>query len=382
MARLRIAVLPGDGIGREVMEAAFLPLERLGLDAEYLWGDIGWEFWKKEGSALPQRTIDLLHSTEVCLFGAITSKTADEALQELAPSLREKGFKYISPIVQLRQLFDLYVNLRPCKAFPGNPLNYREGIDLVIFRENTEGLYAGVEFHPLPSEVRRILEIHHPAMKRFSFASDGEIAVSLRLMTKRGCHRIVKKAFEYAKQFGRKRVTLVEKVNVLRETGGLMIREAQEVAQAYPEIIFDVVNVDALAMWLVKTPEQYDVLVAENLFGDILSDLAAQLIGGLGFSASGNIGDHYAIFEPTHGSAPKYARLGKVNPLAMINAMVLMLDWLGELDRSKTLEKAVRQVIYEGKVRTYDMGGSASTTEMARAVAEKIAWSFSAVTEI
>jgi 3-isopropylmalate dehydrogenase len=373
MARLRIAVLPGDGIGREVMEAAFLPLERLGLDAEYLWGDIGWEFWKKEGSALPQRTIDLLHSTEVCLFGAITSKTADEALQELAPSLREKGFKYISPIVQLRQLFDLYVNLRPCKAFPGNPLNYREGIDLVIFRENTEGLYAGVEFHPLPSEVRRILEIHHPAMKRFSFASDGEIAVSLRLMTKRGCHRIVKKAFEYAKQFGRKRVTLVEKANVLRETGGLMIREAQEVAQAYPEIIFDVVNVDALAMWLVKTPEQYDVLVAENLFGDILSDLAAQLIGGLGFSASGNIGDHYAIFEPTHGSAPKYAQLGKVNPLAMINAMVLMLDWLGELDRSKTLEKAVRQVIYEGKVRTYDMGGSASTTEMARAVAEKIA---------
>jgi 3-isopropylmalate dehydrogenase len=373
MARLRIAVLPGDGIGREVMEAAFIPLEKLGLDAEYLWGDIGWEFWKKEGNALPQRTIDLLCSTDVCLFGAITSKTADEALQELTPSLQEKGLKYRSPIIQLRQLFDLYVNLRPCKAFPGNPLNYREEIDMVIFRENTEGLYAGVEFHPIPSEVRRVLEIHHPAMNRFSFASDEEVAVSLRLMTKKGCHRIVKKAFEYAKQFGRKRVTLVEKANVLRETGGLMIREAQGVAQAYPEIIFDVVNVDALAMWLVKTPEQYDVLVAENLFGDIISDLAAQLVGGLGFSASGNIGDHDAIFEPTHGSAPKYDGLGKVNPLAMINAMVMMLEWLGEPDRSRVLEQAVRQVIHEGKVRTYDMGGSASTVEMARAVAEKIA---------
>jgi 3-isopropylmalate dehydrogenase len=373
MARLRIAVLPGDGIGKEVMEAAFISLERLEVDAEYLWGDIGWEYWKKEGNALPQRTIDLLRSTDVCIFGAIISRTKDEAVQELAPSLREKGFKYISPIIQLRQLFDLYVNFRPCKAFHGNPLNYREGIDLVIFRENTEGLYAGVEFHPIPSEVRNVLELHHPAMKRFSFASDEEVAISLRLMTKKGCQRIVKKAFEYAKQSGRKRVTLVEKANVLRETGGLMIREAQRVAEAYPEITFDVANVDAFAMWLVKSPEKYDVIVAENLFGDIISDLAAQLVGGLGFSASGNIGDHYAIFEPTHGSAPKYARMNKVNPLAMINAMAMMLEWLGEQDRSKALEKVVRQVILEGKVRTYDMGGSASTTEMARAVAEKIA---------
>ena len=167
-------------------------------------------------------------------------------------------------------------------------------------------------------------------------------------------------------------MTLVEKGNVLRQTGGLMIREGQSVAKAYPEITFDVANVDALAMWLVKNPDQYEVLVAENLFGDIISDLAAQLVGGLGFSASGNIGDHYAIFEPTHGSAPKYAGLGKVNPIAMLNAVVMMLEWLGELDRSKALERAVRQVILEGKVRTYDMGGSAATTEMARAVAEKL----------
>jgi isocitrate/isopropylmalate dehydrogenase len=286
--------------------------------------------------------------------------------------LKVKGLKYSSPIIRLRQMFDLYTNLRPCKAIPGNPLNYREGIDVVIFRENTEGLYAGVEFHPLPSEVRKVLEGHHPAMKRFSFASNEEIAVSLRLVTKEGCHRILEKAFEHARKFGRKRVTLVEKGNVLRETGGLMIREGQGVSRAYPEIAFDVANVDALAMWLLKNPEQYDVLVAENLFGDIISDLAAQLVGGLGFSASGNIGDNYAIFEPTHGSAPKYTGLGKANPLAMISATVMMLEWLGEMDRSKALERAFREVISEGKVRTYDMGGNASTQEMARAVSERI----------
>jgi len=372
MAKYSIAVLPGDGIGKDVTETAMMVLEKLGLNAEYRFGDVGWEYWCREGNPLPDRTIKLLKETDVCLFGAITSKTAEEALQELSPCLAGKGYKYRSPIVQLRQLFDLYVNFRPCKAFPGNPLNYREGIDLVIFRENTEGLYAGVEFHPLPSEVRKILEKHHSAMKRFSSEKDEDIAISLRLMTKRGCRRIVEKAFEYARRFGRKRVSLVEKGNVLRETGGLMIREAQKVAQAYPEIAFDVANVDALAMWLVKNPEQYEVLVAENLFGDIISDLAAQLVGGLGFSASGNIGDHYAIFEPTHGSAPKYAGLGKANPIAILNAVVMMLEWLGEMDRAKALERAVKQVVFEGKVRTYDMGGSASTTEMARAVAEKV----------
>jgi len=372
MARYRIAVLPGDGIGKEVVEAAFIPLERLGLDAEYFWGDVGWEFWKNQGEPLPQRTIDLLRSTDACLFGAITSKTADEAMKELHPSLQGKGLKYRSPIIQLRQLFDLYVNLRPCKAFPGNPLNYREGIDLVIFRENTEGLYSGVEFHPVPAEVREVLERHHQAMRRFSHARDHEIAISLRLMTGEGCRRIVQKAFEYAEHSGRKRVTLVEKANVLRETGGLMIREAAKVAQAFPVIGFDVANVDAIAMWLVKNPEHYEVMVAENLFGDIISDLAAQLVGGLGFSASGNIGDHYAIFEPTHGSAPKYAGLGKANPIAMINACAMMLEWLGEPHLSMALEQAVGEVIKEGKVRTYDMGGTASTRDMARAVAERI----------
>jgi isocitrate/isopropylmalate dehydrogenase len=372
MVNYSIAVLPGDGIGKDVTEAAMMVLKKLGLNAEYRFGDVGWKYWCEEGNPLPDRTVQLLKETDVCLFGAVTSKPADQAFQELSPSLAGEGYKYRSPIVQLRQLFDLYVNLRPCKAFPGNPLNYREGIDLVIFRENTEGLYAGVEFLPLPSEVRRILEKHNPAMKRFSSEKDEDIAISLRLMTKRGCHRIAEKAFEYARRFGRKRVTLVEKGNVLRETGGLMIREARKVAETYPEITLDVANVDAMAMWLVKSPDQYEVLVAENLFGDIISDLAAQLVGGLGFAASGNIGDHYAIFEPTHGSAPKYAGRGMVNPTAMLNAVVMMLEWLGEMDRSKALEKAIRQIVLEGTVRTYDMGGSASTTDMAQAVAERI----------
>jgi isocitrate/isopropylmalate dehydrogenase len=372
MGKHRIAILPGDGIGKEVTEATMVILEKLKLDADYRFGDVGWEFWCKEGNALPDRTIQLLKETNVCLFGAITSKTADEAGKELAPSLREKGLKYSSPIVKLRQMFDLYVNLRPCKAFSGNPLNYREGIDVIIFRENTEGLYAGVEFHPFPSEIRKVMEVYNPAIKRFSSERDDDIAVSLRLMTKKGCRRILEKAFEYAKRFGRKRLTLVEKGNVLRETGGLMIREAHSIAQRYPEVHFDVANVDAMAMWLVKNPEAYDVIVAENLFGDIISDLAAQLVGGLGFSASGNIGDHYAIFEPTHGSAPKYAGLGKANPLAMVNAAAMMLEWLGELDRARALDQALRQVVLEGKVRTYDMGGAATTREMAAAVADKI----------
>jgi len=372
MGKHRIAVLQGDGIGKEVTEATMVVLEKLKLDADYRFGDVGWEFWCKEGNALPDRTIQLLKETDVCLFGAITSKTGDEADKELAPSLRGKGLKYNSPIVTLRQMFDLYVNLRPCKAFHGNPLNYREEIDLIIFRENTEGLYAGVAFHPFPSEVRKVMEVYNPAMKRFSSERDDDIAVSLRLMTKKGCRRILEKAFEYAKRLGRKRLTLVEKGNVLRETGGLMIREAQSIAQRYPEVNFDIANVDAMAMWLVKSPENYDVIVAENLFGDIISDLAAQLIGGLGFSASGNIGDQYAIFEPTHGSAPKYAGLGKVNPLAMINAATMMLEWLGEQNRARALEQAMKRVILEGKTRTYDMGGPSTTMEMAMAVAKQI----------
>ncbi len=372
MAKYRIAVLPGDGVGKEVVEAAMIVLEAVDFDAEYVYGDIGWEFWCKEGDPLPQRTVDLLKTTDACLFGAITSKPKQEAEQELSPQLRGKGLVYRSPIVRLRQMFDLYVNLRPCKAFPGNPLNYRDDIDLVVFRENTEGLYAGVEFRPVPDEVRTALEKHSPNMAKFRDVPGDELAISCRIFTKRGCERILRAAFEYAKKHGYKSVTVVEKPNVIRETSGMMVELARQIAPEYAPVELWETNVDAMAMWLVKNPQNYGVLVASNMFGDIISDLAAQLVGGLGFASSGNIGENYGIFEPTHGSAPKYAGQYKVNPTAMILAARLMLQWLGEDEKASAIENAVAAVIEEGKVRTYDMGGSASTIDMAKAIAAHV----------
>jgi isocitrate/isopropylmalate dehydrogenase len=372
MDRYRIALMPGDGIGKDVMDAAQIVLDKIGLDAEYIPADIGWEFWCKEGEALPQRTIDTLKTCDCALFAAITSKPKEEAAAELIPELQGKGLTYRSPIVRLRQLFDLYVNLRPCKAFKGNPLNYRDDIDLVVFRENTQGLYAGVEFHPLPDEVRAALEAHSPRMSAFQGVPSDDIAVSCRIFTREGCRRIVRRAFEYARQFGYPTVTLVEKPNVIRETSGLMVREARQIAAEYPGIELWETNVDAMAMWLVKNPQDYGVLVSSNMFGDIISDLAAQLVGGLGFAASGNIGDKFAVFEPTHGSAPKYAGLYKVNPTAMLLAVKLMLDWLGETETAQSLQQAIADTIAEGKVRTYDVGGDSGTLDVARAVADRL----------
>jgi 3-isopropylmalate dehydrogenase len=370
MPKYKIAVLPGDGVGIEVVEAALIILKKLSVDAEYVHGNIGWKFWCSEGNALPDRTIKLLKETDVCLFGAITSKPKEDAAKELAPSLQGKGLSYFSPIVRLRQEFDLYTNLRPCKAYPGNPLNYRDNIDLVIFRENTEGMYAGVEFFPLPQNVKDAL-MTHPKMKPFKDVPLNEIALSTRIMTRKGCERIVKAAFDYARKNKRRSVTVVEKPNVLRETGGLMLGVSRAIAKQYPDVEFKEANVDAMCMWLVKNPHDYDVLVAENLFGDIISDLAAQLVGGLGFASAGNIGDKYAVFEPTHGSAPKYAGMYKVNPIATFLAAKLMLEWLGETSKAQILEGALAEVIKEGKVRTYDMGGTSTTLDTAKAVAGK-----------
>ncbi|MBN1486929.1 MAG: isocitrate/isopropylmalate dehydrogenase family protein [Anaerolineae bacterium] len=372
MAKYRIALMPGDGIGNDVMDAAKIVLDKLALDAEYVNTDIGWEFWCKEGEPLPVRTISTLKECDCALFAAITSKPKEEAARELAPELQDKGLVYRSPIVRLRQVFDLYTNLRPCKAFKGNPLNYRDDIDLVVFRENTQGLYSGVEFHPLPEELRGVLDILSPNMTAFQGIASADIALSTRIFTRQGCQRIVRRAFEYAKQFGYSSVTLVEKPNVIRETSGLMVREARKIAAEYPGIELWETNVDAMAMWLIKNPQNYGVLVSSNMFGDIISDLAAQLVGGLGFAASGNIGDNFAVFEPTHGSAPKYAGQYKVNPTAMILATKLMLDWLGETEMGTRLEQAVARTIAEGKVCTYDMGGNSGTLEMAQAIADRL----------
>lgn len=369
VAKYRIAWLPGDGIGRDVMDAARIVLDELELDAEYVPGDVGWDFWCTEGDALPERTVELLRSTDCCLFGAITSKPKQEAERELVPELQGKGLVYFSPIVRIRQLLDLHTNMRPCKAYPGNRLNYRDDIDLVVFRENTEGLYSGVEFFPLPDEVRTALLKNHPKMSRFAEVPADEIAISCRIFTRHGCRRIIRHAFDYAKEFGRPSVTVVEKPNVLRETSGMMIREARDIAKEYPGIELWETNVDAMAMWLVKNPQDYSVLVSSNMFGDIISDLCAQLVGGLGFASSANIGDDYALFEPTHGSAPKYAGQYKVNPMAMLLTVKLMLDWLGEADLAQRLENAIAAVIAEGKVRTYDMGGTSSTLDVAQETA-------------
>jgi isocitrate/isopropylmalate dehydrogenase len=365
----RIGWLPGDGIGVEVCGAARVVLDRLELDAEYVEGDIGWECWRREGDAFPQRTIELLRSVDAALFGAITSKPVKAAEAELAPELQGRGLVYRSPIVRMRQLFDLYVCLRPCKAYPGNPINFKEGIDLVVFRENTEDLYAGVEFDPVPDEVAGALGAASKGFAPFKKLAGDEYAVSCKINTRAGSERIARAAFQFARDHGRKKVTIVHKANVVRATDGLFLEEARAVAREFPDIQVDDANIDAMCMWLLKNPFAYDVLLAPNLYGDIISDLCAQMVGGLGFGCSGNIGAQLAVFEPTHGSAPKYAGQNKVNPLATILAVKMMLDWLGEAAMAARVEAAVAGVIAEGTVRTYDMGGVATTVEMAEAVA-------------
>jgi isocitrate/isopropylmalate dehydrogenase len=372
VARYTIGWLPGDGIGREVMAAARTVLDRLDLDARYVEGDIGWDYWRTEGDAFPERTVALLKTVDAAMFGAITSKPAKAAEAELAPELRGAGLVYRSPIVRMRQLFDLYVCLRPCKAYQGNPLNFKEGLDLVVFRENTEDLYAGVEFSPVPAELAALLSRLSKGFAPFRELPDDQYAISCKINTRAGSERIARAAFEFALAHGRRKVTIVHKANVVRATDGLFLEVAREVAKEYPTIAVDDANIDAICMWLLKNPFDYDVLVAPNLYGDIISDLCAQMVGGLGFGCSGNIGKELAVFEPTHGSAPKYARQDKVNPIATILAAKMMLDWLGEADKAARLEEAVASVIQEGTARTYDMGGAAGTRAMADAIAARL----------
>ena len=362
----KIVALPGDGIGKTVLPEAIRVLNAAGFKADYIYGDIGWEFWCKEGNALPERTIKLLEEHKIGLFGAITSKPNDAALKELDPKLAGKGFVYFSPIVGLRQHFNLDICIRPCQSFKGNPLNFirRDGkngfeeplVDAVIFRQNTEGLYAGVEWTNPPKIVRDALETH-PKMKAFKHVPSEEMAISTRIVSKNGCTRIIKAAFDYAKKFRYKNVTVCEKPNVLRETSGMMYKIARDISKQYPGIELWDTNIDAQMMWLTKNPEAYGVLVAENMFGDIISDGFAGLVGGLGFACSANIGDGAAVFEPTHGSAPKYQELSPsiVNPIAMILSACMMLDHIGETEKAGRIKSAIAKVIETGKVKTYDM---------------------------
>ncbi|HET56302.1 MAG TPA: isocitrate/isopropylmalate dehydrogenase family protein [Ignavibacteria bacterium] len=389
-----IVSLPGDGIGKVVLPEAIRILEAAGFEANYVHGDIGWEFWCKEGNALPDRTIKLLEEHKIGLFGAITSKPKDDAVNELASELKDKGYVYFSPIVGLRQHFNLDICIRPCKAFKGNPLNFirKDGkgsyeepaVDAVIFRQNTEGMYGGIEWTNPPKVVRDALETH-PKMKKFADVKSEDMAISTRIVSRQATERIFRAAFDYAKKFGYKNVTVCEKPNVLRETSGMYLKIARQIAKEYPGIDLWDTNIDAQMMWLTKNPEDYGVLVAENMFGDIISDGFAGLVGGLGFACSANIGDEVAVFEPTHGSAPKYENLNPsiVNPIAMILSACMMLDHIGENDKATKIRKAIADVIEEGKVKTYDMmklrGGSkaieqgaATTQQMTDAIIEKL----------
>ncbi len=391
-----IVKMPGDGIGKVVLEETIRVLDAAGFEADYVEGDIGWEFWRKEGNPLPERTIELIKKHKIGLFGAITSKPKEEAAKELAPELQGKGYIYSSPIVGLRQIFDLDISIRPCHTYEGNPLNFiRRGtngeieepkVDVVIFRQNTEGLYSGVEWSNPPEEVHKAFMSHPKFAKKFGIVPKEELAISSRIFTKKATERILRAAFEHAKEYGYKSVTVCEKPNVIRETSGMMYQMAKEIkAKDYPEIELWNTNIDAQMMWLTKNPENYGVIVAGNLFGDIVSDGFAGLVGGLGFAASANIGDDVAIFEPTHGSAPKYAEFDPpiVNPIAMIEAACMMLDHIGENKKAEKIRKAIADVIKEGKVRTYDLlkmkgaqdvikKGAATTTQMADAIIQKL----------
>ena len=361
-----IVAMPGDGIGKVVLSEAIRVLDAAGFEAEYVNGDIGWEFWCNEGNPLPQRTIDLLEQHKLGLFGAITSKPKDKAAAELKPELSDKGFVYYSPIVAMRQHFDLDICIRPCKTFPNNPLNFirksADGgveeplVDVVIFRQNTEGLYGGVEWTNPPPQVREALETH-PKMKNFAHVPGEDLAVSTRIFSRNACRRIVTAAFEYAEKHGYKSVTICEKPNVIRETSGMMEAEAALVAKNYPDIDLWSTNIDAQMMWLTKNPETYGVIVAGNMFGDIVSDGFAGLVGGLGFACSANIGKEVAVFEPTHGSAPKYELLDPsiVNPMAMVLSACMMLDHIGGTAMAQRIRTAVATVIADGTDRSYDM---------------------------
>jgi 3-isopropylmalate dehydrogenase len=398
MSKRTIVAMPGDGIGKVVLQEAIRVLDAAGFEAEYVNGDIGWDFWCNEGNPLPQRTLDLLEKHKIGLFGAITSKPKDAAFDELSPALKEKNLVYASPIVGLRQHFGLDICMRPCLTYKGNPLNFirrgRDGgveepqVDVVIFRQNTEGLYGGVEWSDPPQQVYDALMTHPKFRKNFGMHPKDEVSVSTRIFTKKYTGRILRAAFEHAKKYGYKSVTLCEKPNVIRETSGMMYKMAKEMQKAdYPQIPLWNTNIDAQMMWLTKNPEDYGVIVAGNMFGDIASDGFAGLIGGLGFAASAqfNPDSGIGVFEPTHGSAPKYAdyAVSIVNPIAMVESACMMLDFIGENDRAKHIRKAVADVVSEGKVRTYDMlkmtgkadvveKGAASTTQMADAIIAKL----------
>ncbi len=350
----RVTLIPGDGTGPEIVEATRRVLEATGVGFSWDIAYAGVYALEKFGTPLPDATLESIRKNKVALKGPVTTPVGT-------------GFRSVN--VALRKILDLYVCLRPCKSFPGIPGPY-QNVDIVVVRENTEDLYAGIEYEKGKPETAKLLSFVSETQGK----TREDSGVSLKLISDFGSRRIVKYAFDYAVQNKRKKVTAVHKANIMKFSDGLFLAVAREVAKEYPSIEFEDRLVDNLSMQLVKNPQQFDILVAPNLYGDIISDLCAGLVGGLGVAPGANIGTGMAIFEAVHGSAPKYTGLNKVNPMALMLSGVLMLRYLGELTVADRLEKAVTGVIAEGKNVTYDItrGKPVGTSQVADAVIEKL----------
>jgi isocitrate dehydrogenase (NAD+) len=355
----RVTFIPGDGVGPELSEATRRVLEGTGVEFDWDFQEAGAEVMDKYGTPLPDHVLDSIRQNGVAIKGPITTPVGT-------------GFRSVN--VALRKELDLFCCLRPCKSYPGVRSRY-EDVDVVICRENHEDLYAGVEFEQGSPEAKRLIDvIEELADKRIREDS----GISIKPISVTGTRRIVKYAFEYSRREGRKKVTAVHKANIMKFSDGLFLQTAREVAEEYSDIEFEDRIVDNLSMQLVSRPEEYDVLVLPNLYGDIVSDLCAGLIGGLGVAPGGNIGDEVAVFEATHGSAPKYKGMNKVNPMAMMFSGVLMLKHLEEREAAERLEAAIAAVIEEGKDVTYDMKPSrddptaVGTSEVADAVIRRL----------
>ncbi len=355
----RITLIPGDGTGPEITEAAVRVFEATGVLFEWDVQNAGEDVYHDEGNPLPDRVLDSIRENKVAIKGPITTPVGT-------------GFRSVN--VTLRQTLDLYSCVRPCKTYKGAKTRY-DNIDLVIFRENTEDLYAGIEYEKDSEGAKSIIETVRKQSNRDIRPDSG---ISIKPISVFGTERIVRAAFEYAQKNKRRKVTSVHKANIMKFSDGLFLETSREVAKDYPDIEFEDRIVDNMCMQLVQKPELYDILVLPNLYGDIVSDLAAGLIGGLGLAPGANIGSGYAVFEATHGSAPKYKGLNKVNPLAVILSGVMMLRHLGEIEAAEKLDSAVASIIREGKDVTYDMKPSpddpsaATTSGMADAIIAKM----------
>jgi len=353
----RVTFIPGDGIGPEVTEATRRVLEATGVEFQWDTVIVGSQAQDKFGTPLPDQALHSIRRNKVAIKGPVTTPIGT-------------GFRSVN--VALRQTLDLYACLRPYKVYPGITTPFK-GVDIVVVRENTEDLYAGIEFARDGSGTRQLLDLVLEATGK-EIRQDS--AVSLKVISQTASRRIVKFAFEYARQNGRKKVTAVHKANILKFSDGLFLDTAREVAGEYSDIEFSDMLVDATCMELVRKPQMFDVLVLPNLYGDIISDLCAGLVGSMGVAPGANIGDEVAIFEPTHGSAPKYAGQNKANPMATMLSGVMMLRYLGEKDSADKLESAIAEVIAEGKNVTYDLkldpATAVGTSQVADAVIEKL----------